>query len=171
MTVKDLPENKNPLSPLGFRFVLNRLPSTVFFCQSVNMPNIALNNFTTPNPFIKLNLAGTELDFGLLSLNFQVDEDMKNYIELYEWMQGLGFPDQFSQYADLQRNIEGNKGIYSDGSLIITTSSKNPNIEITFIDMFPISLTNLFFDSTRNDINYITAQANFSIRKFNVTRI
>lgn len=171
MTVKDLPVNKNPLSPLGFKFVISRLPSTVFFCQSVSMPGIQLNNFTTPNPFLKLNLAGTELDFGSLSLKFQVDEDMKNYMELYNWMTGLGFPDNFSQYANLAKDLDGNKGLFSDASLLITTSSKNPNIEITFIDIFPIELTNLLFDSTKHDVQYITADITFSIRKFNINSI
>lgn len=171
MSVKEIPSNTNALSPLLHRFVLSRLPNTTFFCQRVVMPNVSLQNSSTATPFISLPYAGTEMDFGNLQLQFLVDEDMKNYKELLEWIEGLAFPENFGQYATLKANVDGNKGIESDATLLITTSSKNPNIEVTFIDIFPIALTDLVFDVTKQDVDYLTATVAFAHRRFKVNMI
>lgn len=171
MTVKDLPQNINLLSPLNYKFVISRLPNTTYFCQSVIMPDVTLDNFKLPNMFVPINIAGTKIDFGVLQLVFKVDEEMNNYLEIFNWMIGLGFPDDFNQYSELKANIKGNQGLESDGSLIIASSSKNPAIDITFIDLFPVGLTDLVFKSTDSTVNFITATATFAFRQFKINKI
>ena len=72
------PENNNFLSPLGFRFIVKKLPLVNFFCQSASLPSVSLTETEIPNPLIRIPLAGTKLTYAPLDIRFRVDKDMKN---------------------------------------------------------------------------------------------
>jgi hypothetical protein len=63
------------------------------------------------------------------------------------------------------------EGIYSDCTLTILSSAMNPNMEITFIDAYPISLADLTFDTREQDVNYLETTATFAYRKFNIASL
>ena len=167
------PNNKSFLSPLGFQFSIKRLPHVNYFCTSAELPAITLGQVDTiDNTFIKLPVPGDKLSFSALNLRFRVDEDMKNFQEIYDWLTGLGFPDNFQQYGTIKNGgIQPIGEVYSDGSLIITTSSFQPNIEVKFIDMYPVSLSSLSFSVEGSDVEYLQADVNFAYRKYELTTI
>lgn len=168
------PENKSFLSPIGFRFAIKRLPHVNYFCTSAELPDISMGQIdTVENTFIKLPVPGDKLVFGLLNLRFRVDEDMKNFQEIYDWLIGLGYPDNFDQSAAI-RNASGllpQGDVYSDGSLIITTSNFQPNIEAQFVDMYPVSLSSVSFNIEVSDVDYLQADVNFAYRKYKLTTL
>ena len=97
-------------------------------------------------------------------------------------MLGLGAPENFNQYKDLNNNDtrptsgvsnigKGVQGVYSDGSLVINTSSQNPNMRISFVDLYPINLSPLQFDVGLSDITYLEADVSFRYRQFKVAQI
>ena len=98
------PDNKNFLSPIGFQFAIQRLPNVNYFCTSASIPEISMGETETPNPFIRLPNPGEKLAFGQLQLQFRVDEDLKNFQEIYNWLIGLGYPDEFSNNEELLFN-------------------------------------------------------------------
>jgi hypothetical protein len=167
------PDNKSFLSPIGFQFSIKRLPHVNYFCTSAELPDITLGQVdTVENTFIKLPVPGDKLTFGALSLRFRVDEDMKNFREIYDWLMGLGFPDNFQQYQTIRSaGIQQQGEVYSDGSLIITTAAFQPNIEVKFVDMYPVSLSSLSFDIEGTDVEYLQADVNFAYRKYELTTI
>ena len=172
MSFKDVTTNKNFLSPLGFKFVLTRLPNVEYFCQSVRLPEVSLDVAISPNPFQPIKLPGTKLSFGSLRVTFKVDEDLKNYLEIFNWMDALAITDSFDGYRELATQpIVSDRKPLSDGSLVILTSSKNPRHQATFIDMFPVSLSSLDFNSTLSDVDYIEATVEFEYRRFVLTLI
>ena len=63
--IDNQPENKSYLSPLGFRFVLNRTPNTNYFVQNVRLPTLSLGQFDLEDPFVKLPTPGTKLSYDL----------------------------------------------------------------------------------------------------------
>jgi len=143
-----------------------------YFCTSATIPDISLGE-TTPvdNPFVRLPIPGDKLTFGRLDLTFRVDEDMKNFREIYDWLISLGYPDNFGQRGALGRTQSSVGEVYSDGSLVITSSNMQPNIEIKFTDMYPASLTALEFDVEVTDIEYLKATVSFAYRKYEITTI
>lgn len=171
--IKQSPPNKNNLSPLGHKFVITRLPSTVYWCQSINVPDVSLPDIKIGNPFVDLNFAGDHVKYSPLQITFKVDEDMTNYNEILSWIFGLGFPERFEQFREIERNdLDGSAGgIRSDASVLINSSNMNANIEILYRDVFPISLSDLVFDTRLTDITYVTATATFSVRDFVVRSI
>ena len=48
-------ENRNFLSPIGFQFLINKVPGSAFFCQAASIPAISLN--VTPVSGRRSNLA------------------------------------------------------------------------------------------------------------------
>jgi hypothetical protein len=172
MTAPSEPTNKSFLSPLGFRFSVQRLPHVNYFCTAAAIPDISLATTTEmSNPFIKLPVPGDKLDFGQLQLTFRVDEDMKNFSEIYDWLMGLGYPDNFNQAKALGRTKDNTGNIYSDGSMIITTAAMTPNIEVKFVDMYPTNLSSLEFSIENTDVDYLQAQVSFNYRKYELTTI
>lgn len=156
------PENRNFLSPLNFVFTIIKAPTVNFFAQKTNLPGLSISSTSQPNPFIKVAYSGEHIEFEDLKVTFKVDEDMKNYLEIYNWLKGLGKPEYFGQYKNLESSpsYSGN-GIYSDVSLIILNSAKKPCFEVTYRDAFPVSLSGLEFDTTDRDINFLDATAVF----------
>lgn len=167
------PTNKNFLSPLGFRFFIKKLPNVNFFVQKVNVPGVSIaQSPTMPNPFTKIPYAGDHLEFEELQLTYTVDEDLSNYIEIHNWIRGLSFPDNFSEYKALaNKPAVSGEGLKSDASLIITTNGKSPNFECVFEDAFPVSISNMNFATTEDSVNYIEATATFLYTQFKISAL
>jgi hypothetical protein len=58
------------------------------------------------------------------------------------------------------------EGIFSDISINILTSAKNPNIRLKFTDAFPIQLSDLLFDSQSDPSQFAKAQVVFTFRDY-----
>jgi len=173
MTALDnIPENKNFLSPLGFKFQIKKSPHLNFFVQNVNIPGITLAPPTSGNPFVRLSYPGDHIQYDDIMVSFKVDEDLQNYLEIHNWIRDLGFPNKFDEYRRIQKVAPTTGlGIRSDISLIILSSAKNPIYDVTFKDTFPVSLSSLIFDTTSNDVNYIEASATFRYTSFDINLI
>lgn len=166
------PTNKNFLSPFGFKFLIKKAPHLNFFVQSVNVPSVSLGTVDVENPFVKIPFPGDKLSYSQLDVTFKVDEDLKNYFEVFNWLVAVGYPDNFEQ----RRTIEAapamsGTGTYSDISLSILTSSFNGNYEVVFKDCYPTSLGEIQFDSTMVDLDYVTCTASFAYRSFSFTQL
>ena len=179
---KDRPsqlENRNFLAPVGFRFNLKRSPGTAFFCNQANIPDLNLGVTEQPNYLRQIPTPGDMIDFGDLNLRFLVDEDLKNFMEIQNWIRGLGFPESVQEFRDLETSgtvprrdyVQSGQDIYSDGTLQILSSNFNAKFNVNFKDLFPTSLTTLTFDATDTDIEYFTADATFKYTSYNLTNL
>lgn len=165
------PENKNLLAPTGFRFILNRTPNVNYFTYSVPIPTLTLGEIDTENPNVRLPFPGDKLRFEPLTIRFRVDEDLQNFLEIHNWLLSLGYPEDIkkSGYGKGAYNTSGE--VYSDGSLIVLTSNQNVNFRVNFKNLFPISLTELNFDASLTDIEYLEATATFRYATYEIERV
>lgn len=162
-----IPNNINPLSPNGFQFSITKLPEVTYFCQEVNLPEIQLGIADQVTPFSDAKIPGEKLVFGELQIQFLIDEQMANYIAIFNWINGLGFPKDKSQYRNwmeehqlfTESTLQQN---YSDATLAILNSNNNPSKTVRFIDIFPTSINSLIFNSTSTDVQYLIGNASFS---------
>lgn len=165
-------ENKNFLSPIGFKLVFTRLPNVVLFARSAILPSVSVREMTVNNPILPINVSSTKMDQGSFQITFKIDEDMVNYRELYNWMVDLTFGRETSLYLNVgERKIADDAGVRSDATLMILNSAKNPNIKIDLKDVFPINLTPQTFDASRTDIDYLECTAEFSFRYFDISLV
>jgi hypothetical protein len=169
-------ENRNFLSPVGFKFSLKRAPGVAFFCNQANIPSMDLGIAEQPTYLRNIPTPGDKIEFGDLTLRFLVDEDLVNYMELQRWIRGLGFPESMDEFRKLEGEavLPGNFGqagdnIYSDGTLQILSSNLVPSFQVVFNDMFPYTLSTVMFDATDTDIEYFTADVSFKYTIYNLT--
>ena len=153
------PDNINFLSPVGFRFGVRKMPHVNWFIQEVSLPGISIVEVEQPNPLGWAYQPGEKLTYDPLNITFKVDEDLKTWQELQNWMVGIGSPREFGEYKTNLRR--GQDAIISDATLIIMDSNMNANFEILFHDLFPTTLSELQFITTDSEIDYITVSATF----------
>ena len=157
-------QNRNFLSGVAFKFNLTKFPKVDFFSNSARIPELTLELTTQPSYLKNIDVPGERLTFGDLTLRFLVDENMENYISVYNWLTGVGFPETTKEFADLIKDKDGQrdpKEAFCDGTLRILNSNYREVAKVKFNDLFPISLTSLEFDATNTDVQFFTAEATF----------
>ena len=171
MAISLIPENLNPLSPNGFQFVIQKIPEMVYFTQEVPLPGISLPRMDMDTPFTQIKLPSTKMEFEPLTINFLVDENMANYLAIFNWIAGLGHPQEYEQYTSFQnRNpkfvMSDSARNFSDGTLEILGSNNTAVQTVRFVDLIPTNLSGLTFATTNTDVTYITASATFEYTYF-----
>lgn len=171
-----LPNQPKFLSPLGFKLSIDKIPTVTFFTQVCPIPDLEMGYIDVATPMHDYPTPGDELTYGDLVLEFIVDENLKNYKELLNWMIGLGHPESLDQFKSFSSSEEtrlfGNdrmatqQHLTSDGVLSILTNNSNVNLELSFIDLFPVGLSSMVFGTTAEDIKYITCTATFKYSYF-----
>ena len=164
-------ENRNFLSPVGFKFTIGRARGVDFFCQSANIPSMNLGAATTYTTVNKIPNPGDEIQYEDLYIKFLVDENMKNWYQIANWMREIATPYEAKEFKFDRGSI---KSIYPreatydyatannqwrcDCSLFVLSSNYRVVSEFVFHDAWPTSLSTLNFDASVPDINYFTAE-------------
>ncbi len=170
----------NYLRPNAFRFVIKDLPNVAYTCQSANLPAVQLGFAVQPTPFVDIPVIGDKLNYAEFSIRFLISEDMSNYVEIFEWLVALGFPNNYNQYPsfvgsrldrfpffkDQYSNTQALA--YSDGTLTILDSNNNAKTNIFFKSIFPVSLEALDFDITSSTVDYFVGVASFKYTTFEI---
>jgi hypothetical protein len=89
--------------------------------------------------------------------------EMVNYKGVFNWLIGLGFPENYVQYQNFSaqdpaaggNQFGGMIGDYSDAILEILGSQNTPTQTILFRDVHPVSVSSLPFTSNATDVNYL----------------
>jgi hypothetical protein len=163
--------NRNFLSPIGFRFTLAKEPKVAFFSNSVRIPEITLGTTLQPSYLKDVDIPGDKLTYGDFSLRFLVDENLVNYMAIHNWITGLGYPESTDQFKSLTTNSEEEFDLlqqFSDGSLHILNSNYKTVATVKFKDLFPVYLSSLEFDATQTDIEYFTAEVTFKYTIYDI---
>jgi hypothetical protein len=165
--IDDAPQNYNFLSPLNFAFSIKKAPNVRYFTQAVNIPGLTLPPATSVNPFVNIPYPGDHITFDDLSVVFKVNEDMSDFLEIFNWLRELGFPETFEEYEQIaSRPAYLGTGIKSDLSIIVSNSSNVPTIECVIKDAFPISLSGFQLDSRTPDVQFVTCTAVFKYTNY-----
>jgi hypothetical protein len=158
-------DNINFLMPTGFSIYIDKIPETLFRCTELEIPQI-ISNFTIINtPMIDYPVPGEKLEYGILTITFIVDEEMKNFLELSSWLMNMSNPesldnnDRYLSYH-MFNNFSTN---FSDGILTIFTNNNHPNIQIQILDMFPISVSAISLQTDVDGIQYKSCTSTFKL--------
>ena len=194
MTTETSPLNRQPdkldySSPTQFRFMINQLPKVQFFTTAANIPDISLGEAVIPTPFKNIPLMGDKLTYGNLDVSFIVDEYLENYITIHNWLIGIGFPKNRTQFSSFRNttannptasktvstdrvgNATADRGMYSDATLTILSNKNNPIVEVRYSDMFPVSLSGLNYSQDTTDVTYQTAEISFRYKLYEIVTL
>ena len=171
--------------------MINQLPKVQFFTTGANVPAISLGELIIPTPYKDIPLIGDKVTFENLSVSFIVDEYLENYTELHNWLIGIGFPKNRTQFSTFRSstsntssggtggntdigkvgNPVADKPFYSDATLSILSNKNNPIVEVRFSDMFPVSLSGLDYNQQSTDVEYLTATVDFRYKLYEIVAI
>jgi hypothetical protein len=154
------PQYLNPLLPTYYRFSIARLPKVSFFCQNASLPTITMSEVIMPTPFVQISRP-SKMEFDELSIGFVVDENMGNWLEIYNWMRSVTNVENYDEFRPTNTHV-------STANLIILNSKKNPKLNVTFNDIYPRSLTSIDFSSSVIDPEPFVATCTFKYRSYEI---
>ena len=166
------PSNTNFLQPSKFILAFNRLPTVQYFCHSANLPGVTLGDVEYNTPFLDVPVAGNKLSYNEFKVAFYIDEDLTSWSELYKWFLAIAAPTNLNDratYNALQNANNQKPSYYSDSTLTIMSALNNPLVRINFHRMFPVSLSDVQFDTQQSADTIITAEAVFRYEYFDIT--
>lgn len=153
------PDTLNPLAGNSFKFTIQRLPDVEYFLQEVELPSVSLQAPDQMNSYTAIPLPGDVITYDTLDISFMIDSKMQNYKSVFNWIEGLGFPESNGQFVALEKASSGN--LYSDATLQIMDQLGNVASTIQFVDCVPISLSGLQFQTSTDDVQYLVGRASF----------
>lgn len=168
--------NLNFLQGLQFRMVVRKLPSTTYFVQRANLAGMRL--YGTPEqktPLLNLPLPAVSLNYNDFIVTFRINADFSNYLELFTWLNGIGFPKNTLEYLDIRNEMHDLNsefgGVLSDISLIILNNKSQPIINFIYRDAFIYSLSDIYLDTSTVDPNYLLCEATFKYMDIDIEQI
>jgi hypothetical protein len=174
MGVSSNPTNTNLLQASKFLLTFDRLPFVSYFCTKVNLPGIQFGEATQQMPFIDAPIPGDKMIYEVLEIEFIIDEPFYTWSTIQDWIKGMAFPENFQQYANLnlqqKLQMRGTKPQYSDAILTILSNKNNPIATVQFIDVFPISISSINFDTELSAKNIVTGKASFKFTNYDINR-
>ena len=156
--------NRNFLSPIGFLFILDKARKVSFLCQKAEIPTVELGQVEIPTRgLVPIPVEGN-MRYSEFSIDFIVDEDLRNYVQIHNWMRALGTPQEFKErrvWLNKYADSPSEDPRFSDATLQVLNNNNIANFDVVFKDMFPVSLSSLPFDVTGGDNDYFTATTTF----------
>ena len=179
-TLSRQPTELDYADPTKFKFSINKLPKVEYFICNFRKSRPTI----FPTPFKQIPVMGDDLTFDNLEITFLVDEKLENYIELHQWLVGIGFPKSRTQFSSFKTSnsdafptdtattgsstspgtATGVQAMYGDATLTIMSSKNNPLVEARFQDVYPVALSGLAYNQQEGDIVYLTATCTFQYK-------
>jgi len=148
MALNDQVKNINPLTEVQFKFELRDFPATTFFVQTVNLPGVTFDASLIGRPMRSdVNIMAGAVTYEPIELGFIVDEYLKNWQEMFNW-------------------LTGPQHTYTAAVLTILSSSMNPTLEVHFENVFPSNLTEIAFDSTVSETTNMISTVSLYYSKY-----
>jgi len=159
------PATDNYLNNNSFKFSIEKIPYVTYFCQKVNVPSLSFGFVEQPTKYgTRLQLSGSQYEFETLEISFIVDENITNYMEIYNWMRSIGNLEDFSEYVNVSRHQQ-------NATLLVLNSAYRPIYSVNFVGVFPISLGSIDFDSSVPETEPVIVTTTFQYTSFDITPI
>ena len=150
--------NKSILNRNNFRLLVDKIPTVEYYVRTVNIPGVQFGE-TVQSAGVGLDafFPGDKATFDTLEVSFLVDEDLGNFIEIYNWIGSivpLSDPALYGSFTGTARDnrnrlasVDNDLNQYSDITLVINTNKNIPNRYIRFHDCFPTALGSIELES------------------------
>lgn len=167
-TTESTLESTNFLQPTGFKVIVirKRFKNLEFFAQTVQHPDLSVGPARVPFRGTDAYMPGDKLEYGTLTIEAIMDENMNVYKEMHTWLEKT--VTEKYKTADKIKLNDQDLSTY-DISLSVLSSKNNTTNTIRYKSAFPINLGSVNFQSTVNDVNYITFPITFQYTGFTIT--
>jgi hypothetical protein len=160
-----LTTNINYIQPTSFKLTIDRknYPNLEFFLQSLSHPSMTLQPAEVPFRQLRgVPIPGGALDYGELTCNIILDEDMLAYTEMHDWMRRTV---ETPLKGALDRSDTDISSV-SDMTLSILSSSNTVIKQIRYTDAMPTTLGDIAFEATASGTEFIVCPVSFRFTLF-----
>jgi hypothetical protein len=134
-----------------------------YFCQRANVPSVSFGTSVQGNSTgIPIRRPGTAYTYEDLQVGFIVNEDMTNWIEIYQWMRELGV-----SYGTTGEIVQEDQKV-ATGLLYITNSEYKPIVLVKYMNMYPTFISGIDFDSALPDTDAVISTVTFSYTHYEI---
>ena len=173
-----------------FKLFLPIFPTTEWFVTRCNIPGVSMGQGVQATSLIDMPIIGDKLTYDDFYCTFIIDEQLKNYTEMHDWLVNIGFPSAHTEFNAKARpdqfkrpshrvhdpdvagfGLDTDRDLYCNIDLFILSSKNNPLVKIQMIEAFPTSLTNVEYASQETDVGYAECTATFSYSYFTIESI
>ena len=166
-----------------FKLYLPIFPLTDWFVTRCNIPGVSMGQGVQATSLIDIPLIGDKLTYDDFYATFIVDEQLKNYTEMHDWLVNMGFPsdhaefnakarpDQFKRPGSNQVLGNDERDLYCNIDLFILSSKNNPIVKIQMLEAFPTSLTNIEYSQAETDTSYAECTVTFAYSYFTIESV
>jgi hypothetical protein len=156
-TNSNLTTNLNFLTPTSFKLIIDnkKFANIEYFITSVTLPSIETDEIQANWNGFSIFMPGGTVNHGTLSVKFMVDESMRNYTEIFNWI--------------VDNNVASDP-IKHDIILSILSSKNNTNRQFRFIDAFPLSIGGFDLNTQISDVEYASTETTFRYTRFEILR-
>ena len=135
-----IPDNLNLAKNTRAKLFIQRCPNTNFFCSSFTIPDMSIQPVEISNSSYKvLNEPGEQFLISALNFNLLLDESMESYVELLRWF----------RYVVTNGDVRES---YSNAIAVIFNSEQKPVLRIKFYNLFPMTIGELAFNTSEDEI-------------------
>ena len=165
-----IPQNTNYLQPTKYLLTFDRIGSVQYFCQAVNIPGVNIGQSPINLPSADIYAPGNKIMYNQLNIDFAVDEKLDSWRQIHDWFRSIAAPESFSErkrLTDVQNQYRtGGPRNYGDATLTVLNNLNNPSIRVKFVNVFPISLSDIQFDTKLSADDIVTADVTFVYESF-----
>lgn len=147
------PDELNLLNNVQFKLEIHNLPNVTYFIQNAVLPSISLEGGILPSPSRDIPVAGHKMEFDPLNVSFLIDQDLRNYEEIYYWMIRI-----------TQERLMANWT--TDMSLHFLTGQMNISRTIKFVGAHPMNIAEVAVSSDDSDSTHVLGNVTFAYQYF-----
>lgn len=166
----NLTSNINLFQPTGFKVMIDRknYANLEFFVQSVSHPGASNPAVETAYKRVTgVPMPGNQMQYGELTMDVLLDEDLNSYIEMYNWLLKLVNNEQVQQ-RDNFRGQRTDQPTYADIQITALTSHNNKNKTFKYVDAIPVAIGDIRFEAQNQSVEYVTFPASFRFSYFDI---
>ena len=167
------PSEVNLMNTQVFQIDIPLAPSVNEWIQSVSVPGLTLGEAQMENQLVRVPVPGDKLIFSPLSFSFLVDEGMKNWSEMFNWMIACGFPVSLDQYAVMPHKVNrlSDKDVTCDINLVVFNNQTKPILKFKMFGCFPIALGDMPLNTADTGAQPPVCTGDIMYRNFTVETI
>jgi hypothetical protein len=169
--------NINFLNDTSFKFKILNSPNVTFFVTKVAVPEISVETTTQSTLYNAIPMPGDEIQYTDLVVSFKLQENLADYLEIYNWLINSGHPTNLTDLYEQQNYVRNNPskggeasngGIFSDAVLTVLDNSLNPKFDVYFYKIFPVRLSSINFSTQNRQSSPLEVTASFKYVYFDV---
>lgn len=156
----------NFLQNNAYQLILPRFPLVQYYSTDFILPEVNLPVATAATPYTDLRFAGDKPQFGQMTFNFMIDENLANYEEVFNWLNSIGFAESQIDYTNYTNKDPVQPLGEQDVKVVVLSSKGNPIKSITFFDAIPVALSGWPFTTQDQETHYVKASLTMAYTRF-----